>query len=124
MATRAFMHVLNCAASAGWAGNKTTAAARRTYSELASLRGHLNMNAQYAGDQPNCPRKERRNALRMGGWRILSVRYVRVTARSPLRGWDGLLARHGSFDHSTLPPCGARHSGYIPARASARADNT
>jgi hypothetical protein len=27
------------------------------YSELASLRWHLNMNAQYAGDQPNRPQK-------------------------------------------------------------------
>ncbi len=82
----------------GWAGINNSAAARRTL-QRAELRGHLNI-AHIVRAISVPPAIESGTAvLRVSGWHILSLHYVRVTAQSPSRGWGGLLARHGSFDH-------------------------
>jgi hypothetical protein len=71
-ATRAFMHVLDGAASAGGRGIKQLAATRRTLQRACLAARALEHSAHCTSDQRTARNGERRDSAAVSGWRVMA----------------------------------------------------
>jgi hypothetical protein len=89
------MRVLKCTASAGGRGIKQLAPVRRTLQRTRLAARALEHSAHCTSDQRTARYQQQRDSAAVSGWRVISVRCVRVTARKPLEGlgWSSRAAR-------------------------------